>query len=226
MTAIFEKESPMGLERQRVFWGWKSADSGWEAPQLPRQRWVKGPLAKLYFSTPEGPEDKLQENPAFLFAQSLLPELDYLLSGEFSDGSSPKSVKPEEKAPTAAPQAPPAAGRGAQMDLEKPISDSPSPFISTPVQELDDDPLFPVTTPPAAGGLESLVPKTTDEEDSLLPELPLSETAAPPAPAADVDTFPILDTPPAVEIEPPPPALDMEILPNGDINSLPPLPGL
>lgn len=204
-TAVFERETHLGVERQRVFWGWKSADSGWEAPELPRQRWTKGPLAKLYLSTPEGPEDKLADNPAYLFAQSLLSELDYLLSGEFSVGEAAPPPPPEV---VGTRPAPPAASNDSPADLGKPVSDSVSPFISTPIiPDEDDGPLFPEDVPAVPGGLESLVPDTPNATEDFLPDLPLPETTAPPA----------------FELEPPP-AADTGSLPDADINRLPPLP--
>lgn len=206
-TAVFEKESPLGVERQRVFWGWKSAESGWEAPELARQRWTKGPLSKLYFSTPESPEDKLQDNPAFLFAKALLPELDVLLSGEFSAAgeSSPEEITKTQPAP-----GPTAAESGAPVDMEKPVSDTVSPFISTPLPPAEDnDPLFPETAPAT---------------DTFLPELPLPETNFPPEPDANPDALPVLDTGaqplPELDLTPPPTSTE----PDSGINRLPPLP--
>ncbi len=201
-TALFERESQYGTERQRVFWGWKSADSGWEVPELPRQRWGKGPLAKLYFSTPEGPEDTLANNPAFVFAQALLPELDYLLSGEFTENVAQAPAAGDTDAALVAPGTP---GMRSVLDAgpEKAAENSSSPFTSRMEDDLEEENIpLPPDTPIMGGGLGTLTPDAPAAGHESLPALtPLDAPAAAPSPEPRENALPALDMEKLPELE-------------------------
>ena len=83
-TAVFRGWDPSGNSYdQRVFWGWKDAGEGWQAPRFPRMKWQPNePICKMYVSILESKGvDTLKAVETFL--QDFLPTVDPLLNGKY-----------------------------------------------------------------------------------------------------------------------------------------------
>ena len=83
-TAVFRGWDQNGNSYdQRVFWGWKDAEEGWQAPRFPRMKWQPNePICKMYVSlleTKDGDTMKVAEE----FLKVFLPKVDPLLNGKY-----------------------------------------------------------------------------------------------------------------------------------------------
>ena len=81
-TSVFQKQNPdQADERARVFWTWRSASEGWEAPKWPLLHYAGTPaLYKLYLLSPVGSVlTDVTTDPAIEFCDAALPTINELL---------------------------------------------------------------------------------------------------------------------------------------------------